>query len=158
MAPARRHAPAAGEAAPGFTLSDQHGQRIALSELRARGPVLLVFYPWAFSGICGGELAGLQQRLGDFETAGVAVVTVSVDSMFAQRAWADREGFTFTMLADFWPHGEVARAYGIFDEKAGAALRGTFLVDGSGVVRWSVVHGIGKARDIDDCLEAIAAL
>lgn len=86
----------------------------------------------------------------------VQVLAVSVDSMFSQRAWADQEGFTFPLLSDFWPHGEVARAYGVLDEDRGLALRGTFIIDGEGIVRWKVVNPIGSARDLDEYRKALA--
>lgn len=147
-----------GEVAPDFALKDHHGQTFRLSELRGRSAVLVVFYPWAFTGVCGGELQELQTRLPELSRHRVDVVTVSTDSMYALRAWADREGYTFPLLSDFWPHGEVARAYGVLHEDIGIALRGTFLIDRDGVVRWSVRTGIGEARDVDDYVKAIAAL
>ena len=94
----------------------------------------------------------------DLATDDVELLTVSTDSMYALRAFADQEGFTFPMLSDFWPHGAVAEAYGVLHGDIGVALRGTFLVDRDGVVRWSVVNGIGDARDIGDYKRAIAAL
>jgi alkyl hydroperoxide reductase subunit AhpC len=78
--------------------------------------------------------------------------------MYALRAFADQHGFTFPLLSDFWPHGAVASAYGVLSDRVGIALRGTFLVDKEGVVRWSVVNDIPDARDIDDYKAAIAAL
>ena len=75
------------------------------------------------------------------------LVGVSCDPMHALRAWAEAEKYEFPLLSDFWPHGEVARSYGVFSEKTGFAIRGTFLVDTSGVLRWSVVNGPGEARD-----------
>jgi alkyl hydroperoxide reductase subunit AhpC len=88
----------------------------------------------------------------------VALLAVSVDSMFAQRAYAERDGFSYPLLADFWPHGEVATAYGVFNEKAGAAVRGTFLVDRDGIVRWTLVNDIGDGRDVAELVKAVAAL
>lgn len=147
-----------GDEAPDFELTDQHGQAVRLSDLRGRKAALVVFYPWAFSRVCGGELRALQESLGDLVSDDVELLTVSTDSMFALRAYADREGFTFPLLSDFWPHGEVAEAYGVLNPEIGIALRGTFLVDRSGVIRWSVVKGIPDARDVDDYRKAIADL
>lgn len=147
-----------GAEAPDFELKDQHGQTVRLSDLRGRKAALVVFYPWAFSGICGGELQALQEALDDLVTDEVELVTVSTDSMYALRAFADREGFTFPVLSDFWPHGAVAQAYGVLHPDIGIALRGTFLVDRDGVVRWTVVKGIPDARDVDEYREAIADL
>ncbi|MQA94854.1 MAG: redoxin domain-containing protein [Streptosporangiales bacterium] len=136
----------AGAPAPDFELQDQHGVSVRLSEFRGRRRVLLVFYPLAFSGVCTGELGELGALTGDED---LAVLAVSVDSVFAQRVFADREGYGFPLLSDFWPHGEVARAYGVFDEKMGVAVRGTFLIDKAQVVRWKVVNPISEPRDLD---------
>jgi peroxiredoxin len=147
-----------GDQAPDFELKDQHGQSVRLSDLRGRKAALIVFYPWAFTGVCGGELHAMQQELDALVTDEVALFAISTDSMYALRAFADQEGFTFPMLSDFWPHGSVAGEYGVLHDGIGIALRGTFLVDRDGVVRWSVVNGIPDARDIDDYKKAIAAL
>lgn len=144
----------AGAPAPDFTLQDQYGQDTSLSALRGR-PVLLVFYPLAFSGVCSGELAELSGRHAEFTGLGAEVLAVSVDSVFALRTWSDREGFPFALLSDFWPHGGVAEAYGVFDPERGTARRGTFLVDAGGVVRWSVLTGLGEPRDVDEYLERL---
>jgi peroxiredoxin len=144
------HPAEVGALAPDFELQDQHGTPVRLSRFRGE-KVVLVFYPLAFSGICGGELAELRDRPLD-----ARVLAVSVDSVFALRAWSDREGYGFTLLSDFWPHGQVARAYGVFDEAKGLALRGTFIIDGAGVIRWSVVNPISSARDVADYVKALA--
>ncbi|TKK87180.1 peroxiredoxin [Herbidospora galbida] len=143
--------PTAGSVAPDFELTDQHGTPVRLSGLRGR-KVLLVFFPFAFTGVCQGELHDLH----GFDDA--AVLAVSVDSMFAQRAWADREGWDVTLLSDFWPHGQVARLYGVFDEVKGVASRGTFIIDGEGVVRWTVATAIGQARDVADYRKVLSEL
>ena len=147
-----------GDPAPDFELRDQHGQSVRLSVSRGSEAVLVVFYPWAFSGVCGGELRDLQEHRDDVLGDDVALLTISTDPMYALRAFADQQGFTFPMLSDFWPHGAVASAYGVFSEEVGIALRGSFLVDRDGVVRWSVVNGIPDARDLDDYRKAVAAL
>lgn len=145
------HPAVVGAQAPDFELQDQHGTPVKLSHLRGR-KVVLVFYPLAFTGVCQGELAALR----DFPASDATVLTVSVDSMFALRAWADREGYTFPLLSDFWPHGQVARAYGVFDETKGHARRGTFIIDGEGVIRWSVINPIGEAREVAAYIRALA--
>ncbi|HUR08286.1 MAG TPA: peroxiredoxin [Nonomuraea sp.] len=139
-----------GALAPDFELRDQHGTPVKLSDFRGR-KVVLVFYPLAFSSVCHQELSALR----DFQ-ADAQLLTVSVDSMFTHRAWADREGYAFPLLSDFWPHGQVARAYGVFDDKKGVSLRGTFIIDGAGVIRWSVVNPTSQARDAADYLKALA--
>jgi peroxiredoxin len=151
-------ATAVGDEAPDFELQDQHGQRVRLSSLRGTKAALVVFYPWAFSRVCGGELAVLQAQLDEIAGDDVALLAVSTDPIFALRAYADQEGFTFPLLSDFWPHGAVAKAYGIFSEEVGIALRGSFLVDREGVVRWTVVNDIPDARDVDEYKKAIASL
>jgi len=120
--------------------------------------VLLVFYPYAFSRVCGSELTAIRKDLDDFQNDRVQVLAVSCDSLYSLRAYADAEDFGFPLLADHWPHGAAARAYGVFDEGRGCAVRGTFLIDPSGVVRWSVVNGLAEARDPDDYRAAIGAL
>ena len=147
-----------GSTAPDFTLVDQHGQDVTLSEVGRDKAVLVVFYPYAFSGVCTGELTGLRDRLGDFETDGSTLLTVSCDPIYAQRAMADRDGIFFPMLSDFWPHGSVATAYGVFDQRTGSATRSSFVVDRDGVVRWSVHHPLGRARDLDEHARQLAAL
>ncbi len=147
-----------GAPAPDFALKDQHGQTIRLSDFAGAQNVALVFYPFAFSGICTGELGELRDNIAVFDDANVQLVGVSCDPMHAQRAWAEAEKYEFPLLSDFWPHGEVARAYGVFDETIGFAIRGTFLVDTSGVLRWSLVNGPGEARPLAAYREAIAAL
>ena len=148
----------AGQEAPDFTLRDQHGESVTLSSYRGTKNVVLVFFPWAFTGTCTGELAVLRDRLPEFVNDDTATLAVSCDSVFAQRVFAEREGYVFPLLSDAWPHGAVAQAYGVFVEEKGAALRGTFVIDKAGVVRWSVVHGIGEARDADAYVQALAEL
>ncbi|HEY6595122.1 MAG TPA: peroxiredoxin [Asanoa sp.] len=150
--------PPVGTSAPEFTLKDQNNQDVRLSSYRGRSAVLLVFYPLAFTGTCGGELAAIQAGLPDFQNDAVQVLTVSVDSTYSHKVWADREGWDFPMLADFWPHGGVAAAYGVFNEAAGFADRGTFLVDRSGVIRFAEHVGPGAARDPQAWRDAIAKL
>jgi peroxiredoxin len=150
--------PAVGEPAPDFELVDQHGTPVRLSSFRGTRNVLLVFYPWSFSGVCTGELCVLRDDLASFQNDDAQLLAVSIDSKYVQRVFADREGFEFPVLADFWPHGEVARRYGVFDDVAGVALRGTFVIDRAGIVRWSVVHGIPDARDPNEYRRVLAEL
>ncbi len=131
--------------------------RSRLSDFRGRN-VVIVFYPFAFSGICTGELCEIRDNLALFEDADAAVLAVSVDSKFAQRAYAEKEGYGFDLLADFWPHGAVASAYGVFDPESGMALRGTFIIDAAGIVRYVVVNPRGQARDLAEYRAALAGL
>lgn len=136
-----------GEIAPDFEMKDQTGQPVRLSDFRGKKAVVLVFYPFAFSGTCEGELCSLRDQIEDFHNDDVITLAVSIDSTFAHRVWAEQQGFEFPLLSDFWPHGEVARAYGIFNEAVGAAERGTFVIDRDGVIQYSVHNQLGDARD-----------
>ncbi len=150
-----------GELATEFTLKDQNNQQVTLSSFRGSKPVLLVFYPLAFSGICSGELCALRDDLPRVaaEIGSVAqLLTVSVDSVFVHRVWAEQEKFEFPLLSDFWPHGKVARDYGVFDDNKGVARRGTFAIDVSGIVRWRGVNEIPVGRDLSLYTEALSAV
>jgi peroxiredoxin (alkyl hydroperoxide reductase subunit C) len=151
-------APQVGSEAPDFTLKNQDNEEVRLSSFRGERDVLVVFYPFAFSGICTGELCAVRDDIGSFQNDDVQVLAVSVDHPFALKAWADAEGYTFPLLSDFWPHGEVAKAYGVFLEDRGMAVRGTFLVDKSGVVQFAEVNGPGEPRDQDGWRKALAAV
>jgi peroxiredoxin len=147
---------AVGAQAPDFTLKDQNNQERTLSEFRGDRNVLVVFYPLAFSGICTGELDQLRDDLAEF--ADVQVLAVSVDSVFTLKAWSDQRGYDFPLLSDFWPHGKVAQDYGVFNDKAGLANRGTFLVDVEGVIRFAEMNQPGEARDQTVWKQALATL
>ena len=147
-----------GTAAPDFELSDQNGNKVSLSSFKGKKNVVLLFIPFAFTGTCTGELCAMRDDLAAFQNDNVELLALSCDSMFTQRIWAEKEGYNFPVLADFWPHGAVAQAYGIFDEARGCALRGTYVIDKEGIIRWSVVNGLGDARSNDDYKAALAAL
>lgn len=147
-----------GDTAPDFQLNDQTRTPVRLSDFRGRKHVLLVFYPLAFSGVCTGEFCQLRDSIDHFRSDEVETIGVSVDSTAALKAWADREGFSFPLLSDFWPHGAVASAYGVFDDASGLALRGTFLIDKEGVIRFSERNAIPEARDQQRWRDALAAL
>jgi peroxiredoxin (alkyl hydroperoxide reductase subunit C) len=147
-----------GAEAPDFELRDQHGQNVRLSSFRGVKNVLLVFYPLAFTGTCQGELCSVRDNLKDFVNDAVQTLTVSVDSSPVHKVWAEREGYEFPLLADFWPHGAVAQAYGVFNQERGVAYRGTFLIDKAGIVRFAEMDPRGQARDQEGWRKAIAAL
>jgi len=147
-----------GDEAPDFTLRDQNREEFTLSALRGSKAVLIVFYPYAFTGICTGELGQVRQDLERFQNDAVQVVTISVDSVYAQKIFSQREEFDFPLLSDFWPHGDVARAYGVFNDEGGFANRGTFLVDKDGIVRFAEMNTIGEGREPAAWLAAIEAL
>jgi len=139
--------PRVGQEAPEFTLTDQQGKNVSLSDYRGLKNVVVVFYPFAFSGICTGELCEIRDNLGDFESNDVQVLAISCDHMFTQRAWSDVEGYFFPMLSDYWPHGATAQLYGVFEQSGGFSTRGTFLIDREGIVRWTLVNGPSQRRD-----------
>ena len=146
-----------GDVAPEFSLPDQDKQVVSLAELRGT-PVLVVFYPFAFSSLCTGELCQLRDELADYTGAGVKVLAVSTDPVFSLKAFREKEGFDFPLLSDFWPHGATAQAYGAFNEKAGMALRATFLVDADGRVAFAEVNQPGDARAQSGWKDAIGQL
>lgn len=150
--PATATPPTAGEPAPEFTTRTQYGEPVGPADLRAK-PYLLVFFPYAFTGICTGELAQLQNVLAQWRELGVRVLTISCDAMFSLRVFADQEGYEFDLLTDHWPHGRISQLFGVFDQTAGCAVRATFWVDPTGTVQWSVVNPIGQARDMTAPLE-----
>ena len=139
-----------GAPAPYFTLRDQHGQTVTLSSFVGEKAVVLVFYPFAFSGVCTGELCEIRDNLPTFESEEVQLLAVSCDPMFALRAFADQDDLTFPLLSDFWPHGAVSSAYGVFDEARGCSRRSTFIIDRDGILRWSVHNAMPQARDLEE--------
>jgi mycoredoxin-dependent peroxiredoxin len=146
-----------GGPAPDFTLRDQFGQDVTLSSYRGSKAVVLFFYPYAFSGVCTGEMAGIRDRLDEFMTFETEALAISCDPMFALRAFADTDGLNFPLLSDFWPHGDVARAYEVFDERSGAARRSSYVIDKQGRVRWSVHNANPDGRDLDEHLRELTA-
>ena len=147
-----------GDVAPDFALHDQNNERVVLSELRGRQSVLVVFYPLAFTGVCTGELSRVRDDLDTFQNDDVQILAISVDSVYAHKVFAEREGYDFPLLSDFWPHGAVAESFGAFDRSTGVANRGTYLVDVSGVVRFTELNRPGQPRDAGDWAAAIRAL
>jgi peroxiredoxin len=147
-----------GGPAPDFTLRDQFGQDVTLSSFRGTKAVALVFYPYAFSGVCTGEMAGIRDRLAEFLTFDSEILAISCDPMFALRAFADSDGLNFPLLSDFWPHGEVSRAYEVFDEGRGCPRRSSYVVDKDGLVRWSVHNAMPAGRDLDEHLRQLGKL
>jgi peroxiredoxin len=147
-----------GQEAPDFELKNARGEPVRLSSFRGTKNVVLVFYPLAFSGVCSKELRALRDDFPEITRDDVELLTVSVDSTYVLRKWADTENFGFGLLSDFWPHGGVASLYGVFDTDRGLARRGTFVIDKSGVVRWKVINPIPEAREITEYQKALAEL
>ena len=147
-----------GQVAPDFTLSNQDGEKVTLSDYRGKKNVLVMFYPFAFTGVCTGELCTIRDRRGDFVNDTTEVLSISCDPVYSLKEFAGKESLDHQLLSDFWPHGETAKAYGVFLDDKGFAIRGSFIVDQDGIVRWAVVNGPGEARNADDYAAALAAL
>jgi len=147
-----------GTEAPDFELRDQHAQTHRLSSYRGSKNVVLVFYPFAFTGVCTGELCAIRDDLAVLQNDDTQVLAISCDSVASLRVFAEQQGFEHPLLSDFWPHGAVASAYGVFNETLGAAERGTFIIDKQGIVRWTVRTALGEARDLAAYQKALAEL
>ena len=147
-----------GDEAPDVELRDGSFQPVRLSDFRGAKRVVVMFYPLAFSPTCDSELCEVRDRSDELVDDRTEVLGITVDSPLAQRAWAEQRGFQHRILSDFWPHGEAARAFGVFDDGLGSALRATFVIDLDGVVRWRVLSELSQARDIDALRDALAEL
>ncbi|CAN3129747.1 Alkyl hydroperoxide reductase E [Mycobacterium sp. smrl_JER01] len=147
-----------GEQAPDFTLKDQNNQPVSLGGFRGRKSVVLVFFPLAFTGICQRELDEIKDHIDDFVNDGTATLTVSVGPSPTHKVWAADRGYAFPVLSDFWPHGAVSQAYGVFNDVSGFANRGTFVIDDSGVIRFAECKEPGEGRDQAVWRQALAAL
>ncbi|NYD41437.1 peroxiredoxin [Nocardioides panaciterrulae] len=147
-----------GGPAPDFTLRDQFGQDVTLSSYQGKKAVAIFFYPYAFSGVCTGEMAGIRDRLAEFMTFDTEVLAISCDPIYSLRAFADQDGLNFPLLSDFWPHGAVATAYDVFDERKGCPRRSSYVIDKQGRVRWSVHNAMPEGRDLDEHLEQLFAV
>lgn len=149
----------AGQEAPDFELPDQNRTKVKLSDFRGTSNVALVFYPFTFTGVCQGELCQLRDDISSFEDADVQVLAVSCDSPFAQAKWAEEQHFNFPVLSDFWPHGEVSRAYGVFNEELGCAMRHTLIIGKDGKVGTTFATAdLRTPRDKEEYQKALAAL
>ena len=146
-----------GGPAPDFTLRDQFGADVTLSDFHGKKAVAIFFFPFAFSGVCTGEMSGLRDRLDEFVTFDTEVLAISCDAMFAMRQFADTDRLNFPVLSDFWPHGEVAKAYDVFNDGTGAPRRSSYIIDKSGVVRWAVHNANADGRDLDEHLRQLHA-
>ena len=147
-----------GDEAPDFELPDQHRNPVRLSGFRGQKNVVLVFYPLSFTGVCEGELCAIRDEIADFSNDDTVTLAVSVDSTAVHAQWAKEQGYDFPLLADFWPHGAVAQAYGVFNDDRGFANRGTFLIDRDGIIRYAEMNLPGDARDQDAWRKALDAL
>jgi len=147
-----------GTEAPDFTLREQNQQPVTLSTYRGTKSVLLVFFPLAFTGICQGELDLLRDHLPEFDNDHSAVLAISVGPPPTHKIWSIQSGFMFPVLSDFWPHGEVSQAYGVFNDQAGYPNRGTFVIDRSGIIQFAEMKQPGESRNQRVWADALAAL
>ncbi|MGO1700877.1 MAG: redoxin domain-containing protein [Canibacter sp.] len=147
-----------GDTAPNFTLTDQHGTETTLWESLDSHATLLVFYPLSYSGVCRGELDALQANLRKLQSLGGQVLAISVDSMHVQRSFAQHRSYDFSLLADFWPHGEVAQRYEVFNAVAGVANRATFILDADRKIRSLIQSESHTPRDVEEYFSALRAI
>ena len=147
-----------GTEAPDFTLKDQNGQSVTLSNFRGVKDVLLVFFPLAFTGICQGELDEIRDDLPSYQNDDTATLAISVGPPPTHKVWATQSSFTFPVLSDFWPHGAVAQSYGVFNDDTGFANRGTFVVDRSGIILFAEMKQPGEQRDQAVWTDALKAM
>jgi peroxiredoxin len=148
---------AIGMAAPAFMLHDQDRNVVTLDSLNGRKS-LIVFIPFPFTGRCEGELCAIRDRYSELETLDANVVAITCDTLPANKAWSDMNKFTFPVLSDFWPHGDISRSYGVFNEKLGCAERATFVLDADGVITHVVAsEGLGFSREFDSYAAALVA-
>ena len=147
-----------GDRAPEFTLSNQYGVKVSLSDFHGKKNVVIMFYPFAFSGLCTGELCTIRDRGSDFINDKTEFLGISCDPVHSLKAYSEQEGFTHSLLSDFYPHGAVADEYGALFEDKGFATRATFVIDKEGFIRWAVINGPGEQRNADEYAAALAAL
>jgi peroxiredoxin len=144
-----------GSPAPDFALPDTEESIVTLEQHRGR-KTLLVFIPFPWTGICDGEACTLRDHFADLDSLDANVVMISTYPRPAIKKWAQENGFRFPVLSDFWPHGEVSRRYGVFDENTGSNRRSTFVLDADGVVRAIVASdSLGTPREYDAYTEAL---
>jgi peroxiredoxin len=150
----------AGTPAPDFKLRDQDGQEVSLADLKGQTGVL-VFYPLDFSPVCTDQLSIYQELVQDFDQRGVKLYGVSVDSSFCHKAFQEKLNLSIPLLADFEPKGEIARAYGVYNDEYGCSQRALVMIGPDGVVTWAYCSPspleIPGANLIFDALEPSAA-
>ena len=147
-----------GQVAPDFELPNQYGEMVRLSSFRGQKNVILTFFPFAFTGTCTEELCSIRDERVDFDNDDTVILSISTDTKHTLKEFATRQGFEYSVLSDFWPHGDTAKAYGCFNEQVGCAMRGTYIIDKEGVLRWSVVQGFAEPRSTDEYRKVLASL
>ena len=148
-----------GQTAPDFALPDQNKEPVRLADYRGKR-VVVAFHPFAFTGICEEELCAFRDDLEDFRNLGAEVLVISPDSPFVHKKLADEQGLGFRYLSDYWPHGEVARTYGVLNEAVGAPYRSTFVIDEKGEIRFADIQDSmpGEVRDVAAVRKALEQL
>ncbi len=145
-----------GVKAPDFTLEDQHGDEFTLSDYKGRTKVLLSFHPLAGTSVCAKQMISLEKRNHKFQELNMIPVGISVDSVPAKKLWSEKlELEDLRILSDFWPHGEVAKKYGLFDEDKGFSKRANVLVDEDQVIAFSKVYPLGEAPEFREIISFV---
>lgn len=148
-----------GEKAPDFTLTDVNQVKVSLKDYLGKKNVLLVFYPLAFSPVCSAQIPSYQKIYDKFEDLDTEVVALSVDSVFTHKAWADGlGGISYPLLSDFWPHGEVAKTYGLFRDENGFADRALIVIDKEGVIRYLDIVDPKEIPEIEPAFDVLKEL
>jgi peroxiredoxin len=147
-----------GQIAPDFSLKDQDGKEFKLSNLKGKR-VLLSFHPLAWTGICAKQMQALEANKDKFESLNTVPVGLSVDSVPTKKAWSENLGVkSIRLLSDFWPHGSVAKLYGVFREKEGFSERANIIVDENGKIAFLKVYELAQLPDFEEILRVITQL
>ena len=147
-----------GQPAPSFNLPNVDREMFDSESLKGNKS-LVVFIPFPFTGICDGEACAIRDNIAQLEAVDANVVVITVHARPTNEEWVKKEGFSFPVLSDFWPHGEVATAYGCFNDKLGAAMRATYVLDEDGIVRDIIAtDSLGDPRTFADYPAALAAI
>jgi peroxiredoxin len=147
-----------GDEAPDFELRSHRGGTVKLSSFRGKKNVVLAFHPLAFTPVCANQMSGYQSELSRFDAADAAILGISIDAQPAKAAWATSLGsVSYDLLSDFYPHGEVARQYGVLRPE-GFSERAVFVIDKAGKIVWSTVYDIPTLPALDDTFAALEKL
>jgi len=144
-----------GDKAPAFTLKDQDNNEVKLTDYKGKR-LLLSFHPMAWTKVCAEQMKSLEANAEEFEKLNTVALGISVDTVPSKKAWAKELSITTTrLLSDFWPHGAVAQAYGIFRDKIGTSERANVVIDEKGVVVFFKVYDISQLPDIKEIIDTL---
>jgi peroxiredoxin len=144
-----------GDKAPDFTLKDHNGKEVTLSSFRGK-KVVLGFHPLAWTGVCATQMQNLEKYYDRMAELNAVALGISVDTSFSKHAWAKTLEIEKTpLLADFWPHGGVAKSYGVFNDEMGASKRTVFIVDEEGTVVWHKIYPMPEVPDMEEIIKAL---